>query len=266
MRFLNLNKGEDRGKIYWKNDWIEFHPYFRNANINFERAGYFDSRPQVNLTITTFISLIGIIASPLLWDFSWAHFLLVFLFLPWGQIYLHIPYDTGIDECESDRWGFYFYGEGTRIPETLVICKGKKTKHISLPWSLEWVRTSYMLENGEWVHDRKGNRGKNIDYHSDEFKESLFTEKHGYLYTLNNGQCQERDAKVTIVEREWRPIWFRWTPIFSKKRRVIEIEFDREVGERTGSWKGGCIGCSWEIFPNETPLMALRRMERVRKF
>lgn len=44
------------------------------------------------------------------------------------------------------------------------------------------------------------------------------------------------------------------------------VEFDDEVGERTGSWKGGCTGCSYEWERNETMLSALRRMEATRKF
>lgn len=48
--------------------------------------------------------------------------------------------------------------------------------------------------------------------------------------------------------------------------RSIDVEFNAEVGERTGSWKGGCIGCGYQMNPNETPLQALRRMEAERKF
>jgi hypothetical protein len=44
------------------------------------------------------------------------------------------------------------------------------------------------------------------------------------------------------------------------------IEFNDEVGERTGSWKGGTLGCGYNLLPNETPLECLRRMEKERKF
>lgn len=50
------------------------------------------------------------------------------------------------------------------------------------------------------------------------------------------------------------------------ERRVIEIEFDGEVGERTGSWKGGTIGCSYKMQEDKTIEQCLRRMERERKF
>ena len=46
----------------------------------------------------------------------------------------------------------------------------------------------------------------------------------------------------------------------------IGVSFDGEVGEETGSWKGGCVGCGYEMLPGEVPLDTLRRMERDRKF
>jgi hypothetical protein len=51
-----------------------------------------------------------------------------------------------------------------------------------------------------------------------------------------------------------------------KCSHYIEIEFDKEVGERAGSWKGGTIGCSYGIKSNETAYQCLLRMEQERKF
>jgi hypothetical protein len=44
------------------------------------------------------------------------------------------------------------------------------------------------------------------------------------------------------------------------------VVFSAEVGERSGSWKGGCIGCGYDLLPDELPEECLRRMERDRKF
>jgi hypothetical protein len=44
------------------------------------------------------------------------------------------------------------------------------------------------------------------------------------------------------------------------------VEFDREVGERSGTWKGGCIGCGYKMLPGETIAQAIRRMEAERVF
>ena len=48
--------------------------------------------------------------------------------------------------------------------------------------------------------------------------------------------------------------------------RYIKVEFDGEVGKDKGSGKGGCIGCSYNILPNETPEDCIRRMEKERNF
>ena len=53
---------------------------------------------------------------------------------------------------------------------------------------------------------------------------------------------------------------------FKIVKRYIEIEFDGEVGKGKGSWKGGCIGCSYELLPNETSEECIRRMENERSF
>ncbi len=81
----------------------------------------------------------------------------------------------------------------------------------------------------------------------------------------------------------------KWFPYIKKVRKTIGIEFsyggaiDRkvivekngfqlkkkytgEVGERTNTYKGGTLGCGYNMLPNETPLETLRRMEKERKF
>jgi hypothetical protein len=265
---FGLRKREDSGKTYWKNDWLEFHPEFRMANFRVEKAGYFDSRPQLDFTITTGLGILGLLISPFIGIWFAVAMLAVVLFIPWGQVYLHLPYDTGIDQCETPSWGFYFYGEGRKIPFTFVICRGRKTKHIDLPWALDWVRTSKMLKDGSWLHERKGDRkrGVSIDWYTDETKERLWEEVYDYTYILKDGTVQERKATVTVEQREWRPKWFMWTNLFSKIRTDIDVEFDKEVGERTGSWKGGTVGCGWDLLPGETPYECLKRMEKERIF
>lgn len=145
--------------------------------------------------------------------------------------------------------------------DMLMVYFKKFLKGLYSPFSHDWVRTSYLLKDGSWVHEtghrRLGDPERNYD---------LWQETYPYTYILNSGEIQERKATVTVVEREWRPRWFKWTGLGKFIRRVIEIEFDDEVGERSGSWKGGTLGCSYDILPNETPLDCLRRMEIERNF
>lgn len=71
---------------------------------------------------------------------------------------------------------------------------------------------------------------------------------------------------IYVEEREWRPKWLKFTKLFSLVRRTIDVHFSREVGARKGSWKGGTIGCGYDMKPDETPLDCLKRMEVERNF
>lgn len=70
-------------------------------------------------------------------------------------------------------------------------------------------------------------------------------------------------ATTRIEEREWRfgEKWCRWLSIFrrAKVRRSLDIEFSRETGTEKGSWKGGLIGTSIEMRPEELHEAAFRR-------
>lgn len=69
-----------------------------------------------------------------------------------------------------------------------------------------------------------------------------------------------------VEEREWRRKWLKWTKLGRIINRYIEIEFDGEVGKGKGSWKGGCIGCSYNLLSGETPEECIKRMEKERRF
>jgi hypothetical protein len=87
-------------------------------------------------------------------------------------------------------------------------------------------------------------------------------ETHPYTYILKSGEVQDRLATIQVETRLWTRPWIP-TRLF---KRSIDVEFNAEVGERTGSWKGGVLGCGYEMLPNETPLQTLRRMEIERQF
>lgn len=268
MAIFNLRKRVEGKHVYWKSNDIEFHPRFHKAMVKVYKTGYESDKAQLCCTITTLLGLIGLLISPFIGLWFAVVMLAIVLFVPWGELYLSLPIVNNYNGCDSPSWGFYFYGEGLKIPDTFVICKGKKTKHISLPWSYDWVRTSRMLKDGTWLHERKGDRKKGIDHDwwSETTQSKLWKETHDYTYILNSNEVQERKATIIVEQREWRPLWFRWTSLFAKIRTDIDVEFDQEIGERSGSWKGGCVGCSYDLHPDETPLECLRRMEKERKF
>lgn len=127
---------------------------------------------------------------------------------------------------------------------------------------------------GDWTHVRHevqlpdGRFVKPEGYISDieSIKDGRLIETHDYTYVLNNGTVQHRKATICVQERELRWKYFVILPYPRIVRRTIDIAFDDEVGEGTGSWKGGTTGCGYELKPNETPLACLRRMESERKF
>lgn len=122
-----------------------------------------------------------------------------------------------------------------------------------LPWFPVTLRYEQMLADGTWatVFDRDA---------------KPYVEQHPYTYVLKSGEAQHRIATVSkrrhvLAYSAFKRIgWPRWI------KESINIEFDGEVGERSGSWKGGCIGCGYDLQPDETIGAALRRMERERVF
>ena len=140
--------------------------------------------------------------------------------------------------------------------------------HFAFPWELNWYQTeilSHDLAKVVWkenVHCKC----KFLDsWDIRKASEKMESRDYRYRYVLNNGESQERTATVHVTRMEWRA---RWWPIF-RQRKVstsIAVQFSDEVGEGTGSWKGGCTGCGYDLLPGETPEQCLRRMEVERKF
>jgi len=138
-------------------------------------------------------------------------------------------------QCSGPTYGFTFFNDGLHLHWGK--CKGKRNDPmtiIGMPW--RWHHIEHKILSGE--------------------------ESHQYKYKLRSGKVQERTATIKAESR----LWYRpWLP-FRKLSRYIDISFSDEVGERSGSWKGGVLGCSYEMLKNETPLDTLRRMERERNF
>lgn len=155
---------------------------------------------------------------------------------------------------------------------------GQRCKIIHFPWSWDWVRTSHMMKDGTWLHELSKQRREGFPnyplalsegrphFYVADLKELMWSESYQYRYVLRSGEVQLRVATLRVDEREWRFRWFKWLPFPRHIQRTIGIDFDAEVGERTGSWKGGCTGCSYELRHDEMPEEALRRMESERVF
>jgi hypothetical protein len=191
--------------------------------------------------------------------------------LPFGWIGLRLPAPHPKDICDS--WSISFNREAVHIHW------GSWTKLFWLPW--DWganIRNEVMNEQGKLVMAsdamesvaRRALIKAGVDPHllfSIKIPDGRKMYEAEYKYTRRNGEVQVRTAKFYVGEREWRWRIFHPFAIGPKKvHRSISVEFSDEVGERTGSWKGGCTGCGYDMLPGETPLDTLRRMEKERKF
>lgn len=165
--------------------------------------------------------------------------------------YISLP-NFGYDFNKWDRsWGFYYF------QRSFWFCWGQKTWSLRLPWDFEMVRHEVLFPDGS-LRKPPGD--------SWDVADGRMVEKHPYTYTLKNGIEQNRTATVYTEEREWRWRWFKWLPWPRIIRRCIDVSFNDEVGERTGSWKGGVMGCGYDVLPGEKMGDTLRRMERERVF
>lgn len=136
-------------------------------------------------------------------------------------------------QCSGPHFGFLFFDDGLHLHWGK--CKGTRgdpMKIVGMPW--------------RWHHMEHEVLGE--------------PKAHSFRYVLRSGEVQERMATIKPERRLWMRPWFPW----KRESRYIDIEFDQEVGERSGTWKGGVIGMSFDMLEGETALTALRRMEHER--
>jgi hypothetical protein len=197
-----------------------------------------------------------------------------------GSIYFRVASCPGATLSDDISYGFSWrWGREWGWGDGIHLNWGKHCKILHMPWGWEWQRTSLLAADGRsWFHDLKGfsrNKGRDavpIGYPATDDKWFFFNDlPHWsvtlpYLYILRSGEQQKRQATISVNEMEWRMRALQWLPWPRLVRRSIDVKFDDEVGERSGSWKGGCIGCGYEMRRNETPQECLQRMMEERKF
>lgn len=139
----------------------------------------------------------------------------------------------------------------------------RKGLHFNFPWGMRHYRTEILDPNMNVVFIERSHRLN--DFHERLAVAKSVSTVWPYRYVLKSGEVQERTATIHIVRMEWRA---RWYPIIwrRKVRTCIDVQFSDEVGEGAGSWKGGCIGCGYDMLPGESAADCLFRMERELKF
>lgn len=137
------------------------------------------------------------------------------------------------------------------------------------PWNFDW-RSTELLDfdrNVVAVERADGERfyriGEKGSWERHQTRVAAVSKTFPYRYVLRSGEVQERQATVHVERRIWRR---KCLPFLRRICTSIEVRFNAEVGEKTGSWKGGCTGCGQDLWPDETPEECLRRMERDQRF
>lgn len=154
-----------------------------------------------------------------------------------------------------ESWGVYY------SDSALVLCWGDKTKFIHMPWQWDHCLCEVRRADGSWV--KKVASYENLPPDGREYQ------TFPYRYVCDNGEVQEVMATVHVERRTWTWRWFKWLrlPFPKMTRQSIDVSFSGEVGDRAfTSWKGGCIGCGWDMRFGETMEQTLKRMESERRF
>lgn len=188
-------------------------------------------------------------------DEGWQFVIALFFF----QAFFHLDFKSRVDEhYEGYEYGFYYHDKA------FVLCLGRKHKYIYMPWNFEWFKTETEHKGNKIFVERKGDR-LNWDTRREIEKDIQYYE-YPYTYVLKDGTVQNVTARVHVKTMFWCWRWCMWLTWPRKSRKYIDIDFSGEVGERAGSWKGGTVGCSYNMNPGETPEQTLRRMEKERRF
>ena len=184
----------------------------------------------------------------------------------WPLIFIKAPMLINQRPGTEDWWATYGFSCHAR---DIHLNWRTRCKIIHLPWDWRHVRHDVFDKNGKrrtWKPDYPTILKRGESERAPPQDDGRYKETHDYTYVLRSGEVQKRTATIYGEEMEWRWRWFTWLPWPRKISRSISVDFSDEVGERTGSWKGGTVGCSWEWREGETMLDALRQMERERKF
>jgi len=220
-----INKNE-----YDFNDWLIFY-WGWQFDISYEKCGYFDNRPRINLDLIFF------------------------------SLSIVLPFrNEWTDECDPPKYGIAIHNN------TIWIYRGGKGNGNkwwawNIPFiTMNWFRRSILLKDDTWEHE---NPKQHKGFYNDEWNEKQKSWTYDYTDSYDG---EIIPTTIYVEELEWRPKWLKWTKMFAKTRRSIDVHFSKECGERKGGWKGGTLGCGYELLPNETPLECLMRMEKERKF
>lgn len=182
----------------------------------------------------------------------------------WNECGQFLKIDLGGKSHESsstDKWwekGFTFHApwESWHL----------RTEVLSLDDYTAWQEDYRTYWRSLWdrlVRNRRESRTQTGCCATREVAEGVHSKKFSYRYNLKSGRKQKVTARVHMTRHTW---CLRWFPFWKRQITSIWCEFNKEVGEGHGSYKGGVTGAGCDMLPGETMEACLRRMEATRKF
>lgn len=136
---------------------------------------------------------------------------------------------------------------------------GDREIYWTVPWSNMRFHAQYFYDlDRKLIKTIPGGTSFSVRW---DFQESAALPKRSY--DLKDYDGEDVVATCYIEGRHWKRgiRWCKWMSWFCKDLHStsLDIRFSKETGERKGSWKGGTIGHSIEMLPNETPDQAMAR-------
>ena len=203
----------------------------------------------------------------------------LYVAIPWLlKLFLHLPpigkpnWELGVKIHNQAIW-LHLFSDTTGWNSKAPWWRSPLAWHF--PWEWSWYSTEVLELRDPIIAksvytERAGDR-KRLGI--DSFEHMRLIEKasadhagiHPYRYILKDGTVQDVQATIYAERMKWRMRWW-WLLPFRKSRTSISVKFSDEVGEGRGSWKGGCVGCGYDLKLGETPYECLTRMERDRRF
>jgi len=188
------------------------------------------------------------------------------LCLIWGRLHVNLPFKTSLPEgCDMPQYGFathsnsfWIYTGGDYDESIGQVTGGRKWFAWDLPF-ITWNFVGHWIKDktGEWRRVEKGERLWEVK------DDEALVETYPYRYYTKHSGVQNAMATVTAEKRMWRR---KWAYPLTMVKECIDVEFDIEMGDRAGSYKGGVTGCGYDMLPGETMKECLKRMEREREF
>ena len=183
----------------------------------------------------------------------------------WGHFHVRLPFKTSLGEgCSMPDYGFAIHGNAFWIYtggdfDTSI---GQVTRGGFVAFDLPW----FALICDGWEVLKPGGKWRLVGKKEHAFevaeKEAIH-ETFDFKYRLPGGEIQEAKATCHMRRMKWHRKWF---PFVRQVCTTLEVRFDRELGSRAGSWKGGVVGTGIDMHPGEGMEQALRRLEQTARF